>query len=1058
MAHRVGTDGVAKTGRPASSAVFRRERLFRALDQNRSAACTWIAGPPGSGKTALAASFVDERSFPTLWYQVDPDDGDPSAFFARMTAVVDAGSHAGTVVLPSLTPDAGFSLPTFARMYFRALFASTPDLMIVLDDYHEAPADCPLHEIVRVAIEQVPAGAHMAVASRMHPPPALARMQANEALRVIGWDQLMLTADEVVGIAGLHDTALDPLAAEEWRGRCGGWAAGLRLLLRPNVPPQARIAYAESRTVLFDYFGQEVFRELPEAFRSDLVRLAFLPRISADIVNELAHSRSTQHELAALARDNLFTTQSLESGMVTYRLHPLFRDFLIHRARSDLSETEVKARQHRAGAALEAAGLLEEAAQVWVDAQSWDHLGRLVLEHAGRLMAQGRQMTLAQWLNRLPSKSLDADPWLRYWHGASRALHDPATARVSLGMAFDLFAALQQREGLLLAWSGVVDCTHQIAADFRLLDGWIARLEDLLRAHPSFPSPQVEARVTFSMFIALSFRQPQHPDLPMWRQRLDAITTVAPDPMFCLFARFHLTWDQIWQGDLHGAGADLEKLKRDSRRLPMSPLVELVGHFADATYALYTGQVQRCFDSIESALAVAESSGIHNWDGILLGQGAALALSNGDLTRGLAYARRRDAIIKPAHEEDESLHHAIGAWSCWLTGARAEALAHVRLGNGCVDRLGVPQFSALHHLAVAIVSFECGEPDVALGHVGAGRVLGLSTRNPMIGWMADLLEAYMRLRRGENATALVEACMSAGQRCGYRHFFFWPRHAAARVCLEALESGIQADYATELVRTGHLDPPPEAFESDRWPWPVTVRTLGSFCVEVRGSPVTFKGKVQRAPLALLKVLIALGGHEVAESSIVDALWPDSDGDAGKQALATTLFRLRRLVGAEVLKRHDGHLSIVEAECWVDARAVERLLGSRSDDPDAVVEWVKRLYAGPFLRGEDEASWTLPLRERLHVAVVRKIAAAAAAALGQGRVASASAMYELGLDIDDLVEEFYRGQIRCYMANNESSLVASVYQRCRRSLASRLGVEPSAATTRLYLAAIHRTDV
>lgn len=1057
MVYRVGTVGLAKTARPGNSAVFRRERLFRALDRNRSAACTWIAGPPGSGKTALLASFVDERSFKSIWYQVDPDDGDPSAFFANLTAVASTGSCTGALTLPTFTPDAGFSLPTFARLYFRALFASTPDLMIVLDDYQEAPIDCPLHEIVRVAIEQVPAGAHIAVASRSHPPPSMARCQANDAVRVIGWDQLMLTADEVIGIADIHDAVLDQHAAEEWRERCGGWAAGLRLLLRPNMPPRARIAYAESSTVLFDYFSQEVFRELPEAFRSDLLRLAFLPRIPVDVVNQLAGSTRTQNELATLARDNLFTTLSMESGTTTYRLHPLFRDFLIHRARSDLSEAEVLARQHRAAATLEAAGLVEEAAQVLVDARSWDHLGRLVLKHAGRLMAQGRQLTLAQWTNRLPPTCLDTEPWLRYWQGASRTLHDPATARVSLGRAFDLFAGRQEREGMLLAWSGVVDCIHQIAADFRSLDEWIARLEALLRADQSFPSPQVEARVTFSMFIALSFRQPQHPDLSTCRERLDAIARVAPDPMFCLLARFHLTWDQIWQGDLHAAGAELEKLRRETQRLPISPFVKLVGHFADATYALYTGQVQRCFGSIESALAIAESSGIHSWDAVLLGQGAALALSDGDLARGLAFARRRAAMIKPTHEEDESLHHAIAAWSCWLTGARAEALTHVRLGNGCVGLLGVPHFNALHHLAVAVVSFECGEPDAALGQVGAGRALGLSTRNPMIGWMADLLEAYMRLRRGEDATALLESCMSVGKRCGYRHFFFWPRHAAALVCFRALESGIHADYAIELIRTGHLAPPPEALESDRWPWPVTVRTLGTFCVEVRGSPVTFKGKAQRAPLALLKVLIALGGHEVAETSIVDALWPDSDGDAGKQALATTLFRLRRLVGAEVLKRHDGHLSIVTAECWVDTQAVERLLRSKVDDPRAIAEWVKRLYAGPFLRGEDDASWALPLRERLHVAVVKKIAAAAAVALGQGRIASARMIYEVGLDIDDLVEEFYRGQIRCYMANNEPSLVASAYQRCRRALSGRLGVEPSAATTRLYLSAIHRTD-
>lgn len=67
----------------------------------------------------------------------------------------------------------------------------------------------------------------------------------------------------------------------------------------------------------------------------------------------------------------------------------------------------------------------------------------------------------------------------------------------------------------------------------------------------------------------------------------------------------------------------------------------------------------------------------------------------------------------------------------------------------------------------------------------------------------------------------------------------------------------------------------------------------------------------------------------------------------QQYAATTLFRLRKLVGAEVVKRQDGRLSIASAECWVDCRALERLLNSAVQDSHSLVERVKRLYAGHF---------------------------------------------------------------------------------------------------------------
>ncbi len=401
-------------------------------------------------------------------------------------------------------------------------------------------------------------------------------------------------------------------------------------------------------------------------------------------------------------------------------------------------------------------------------------------------------------------------------------------------------------------------------------------------------------------------------------------------------------------------------------------------------------------------------------------------------------------------DEEQGLGHLIEAWSSWLGGRRAEALAHVRLGLEISPRMGLPHFNAVENLGMAVVSFEFGEQEAALSQVAAGRATGTLTRNPMLLWMADLLEAYMRLRRGEDARALIVSGMAAGKKHGYRYFFVWPGMAIAVVCFKALELGIDPDYVTELIERGRLQPPPEALQSDLWPWPVKVSTLGRFSVVVHGTPITFKGKVQQAPLNLLKVLIAFGGQEVAESSIIDALWPYAEGGRGEQTLATTLSRLRDLVGDHAILRQGGRLTIAQNECWVDCWAFERLLNSAVADSKLLAE-VRRLYAGPFLRGDD-APWTLHLRERLHEALVKKLSTAAAA-LAVARTDLACAIYDAGLEIDDCVEAFYYGQIQCHIAGGQAGLAVTTYRRCQRTLLKRLGVPPAQATTRLYLSAI-----
>ena len=88
-------------------------------------------------------------------------------------------------------------------------------------------------------------------------------------------------------------------------------------------------------------------------------------------------------------------------------------------------------------------------------------------------------------------------------------------------------------------------------------------------------------------------------------------------------------------------------------------------------------------------------------------------------------------------------------------------------------------------------------------------------------------------------------------------------------------------------------------------------------------------------------------------------------------LATTLSRLRKLIGAHAINRHDGRLGLEPTLCWVDCWALKRALGGnpKSTSPDALAEKMRRLYGGHFLHGDHDARWALHFRGRLHVNVV-----------------------------------------------------------------------------------------
>ena len=196
------------------------------------------------------------------------------------------------------------------------------------------------------------------------------------------------------------------------------------------------------------------------------------------------------------------------------------------------------------------------------------------------------------------------------------------------------------------------------------------------------------------------------------------------------------------------------------------------------------------------------------------------------------------------------------------------------------------------------------------------------------------------------------------------HFFFFPPKVITLLCLKALEAGIETNYVHSLIKRNKLTPDPSWPQSETWPWAVRIYTLGRFTVVKNGKPLQFSGKSQKKPLELLKALIALGGRNVSEAKLQDALWSEAEGDSAAQTLATTLFRLRKLVDENLIERREGRLTLNAAASWVDCWAFERLAIDSSSNEAVDLEKIAKLYQGAFLDGEEDAAWAQPMRERL----------------------------------------------------------------------------------------------
>ena len=239
----------------------------------------------------------------------------------------------------------------------------------------------------------------------------------------------------------------------------------------------------------------------------------------------------------------------------------------------------------------------------------------------------------------------------------------------------------------------------------------------------------------------------------------------------------------------------------------------------------------------------------------------------------------------------------------------------------------------------------------------------------------------------------------------------WIGAPLPKLFAEALEAGIETDYVRDRIVQWRMQPPPQV--SHTWPWPVSIGAFGRFEVRLYGRPIAFGRKAPKKLLALLKALIALGGTAVSESTLIDALWPDEDGDTAHGAYTMAIIRLRKLLKAsDILVQHGGTLSLDRHRCWVDAWAFgEAVDSATAADHAASFDIVRRdearalsLYKGTFLSEDLDAPWSAPMRERLRAKFIALVSLQGQRFEAAYRYDDALSLYQRGLDADTREEQ------------------------------------------------------
>ena len=201
--------------------------------------------------------------------------------------------------------------------------------------------------------------------------------------------------------------------------------------------------------------------------------------------------------------------------------------------------------------------------------------------------------------------------------------------------------------------------------------------------------------------------------------------------------------------------------------------------------------------------------------------------------------------------------------------------------------------------------------------------------------------------------------------------------------------------------------------------------------------------------------MAQGGAGVTVSQAIDALWPDSEGDAGKKSFEITLHRLRKLLGSDdAIRLEGGRLSLDSTLCWIDCLAFERLAekaesGDRGAEAEDPAGRALALFRGGFLP-DKEQPWAAPYREKLRAQFIRLVVLAGDRLESSGRTGEAERWYRKALELEVTAEPIYRRLMQSLASQGRSAEAIEVYRRCREMLSVVLSTKPSPETEAAYL--------
>jgi LuxR family maltose regulon positive regulatory protein len=410
---------------PRADTVPRRA-LLEHLDQASHARLTLISAPAGAGKTTLLCQWLAQHTANIAWLPLSARENDSVIFWSRLVASVRAfDDDFGGLTMALVHGGEAFSELDLAAAFASDLGCLMGHAILAFDNMQAIQNPAILAALGSV-LEQLPDDIHLVMATRTDPDLPLSRLRALGHLTELRSDDLKFNLNEsrefLMRMDGL---TLSHREIDLLHGRTEGWAAGLRLaaaaLAVQGASSTLISTFGGNHPHVFDYFSEEVLRDLPEDLQSFLVQTSIVHALCASLCEAITGQTHGQATLRRLGRMNLFLIP-LDDQSRWYRYHHCFADALAGRLEDEGPE-RIEELHIRAMHWYQQRGLMREVVHHALAAAQFEAAADAIETLVDELIwERGEISELLGWLAALPAGVLRSRSRLCLAHAWALAL------------------------------------------------------------------------------------------------------------------------------------------------------------------------------------------------------------------------------------------------------------------------------------------------------------------------------------------------------------------------------------------------------------------------------------------------------------------------------------------------------------------------------------------------------------------------------------------------------------------------------------------------------------